>query len=266
MKEEGMPILDLMRLDGRIALVTGASHGIGEGMARGFAEAGADVALAARSTDDLERVAASIRALGRRALVVPTDVADLDAVQRMVDRTIDEFGAIDILANVAGVGHRKNILDCTPADWDYVLNIQLRAVYFASQAVARVMLRQGRGKIVNIASMTSYRGYSGLSLYGLAKAAVLQLTKTMAVEWADHNVQVNAIAPGWIVTPLLDGMAETRKQWVLDHTPQHRMGSPEDIAALAVYLASPAADFVTGQTYVIDGGFVAGHPWPKLPA
>jgi NAD(P)-dependent dehydrogenase (short-subunit alcohol dehydrogenase family) len=138
-QEEEMPILDRLCLDGRIALVTGASHGIGEGMALGFAEAGADVALAARSTDDLERVAASVRALGRRALVVPTDVADLTALQPMVDRTLEEFGSIDILGNVAGVGHRKNIFDCTPADWDYVINIQLRAVYFTSQIVARVM-------------------------------------------------------------------------------------------------------------------------------
>jgi NAD(P)-dependent dehydrogenase (short-subunit alcohol dehydrogenase family) len=261
-----MPILDHMRLDGRIALVTGASHGIGEGMARGFAEAGADVALAARSMDDLERVAASIRALGRRALVIPTDATDLTALQQMVERTAEQYGTIDILANVAGVGFRKNILDCTLDDWNHVLNIHLRAVYFGSQAVVPIMMRQKRGKIINIASMNSYRGFQGLSLYGLAKAAVLQLTKTMAVEWADHNIQVNAIAPGWIATPMLTTMQQSRKDWVLEHTPQHRMGSPEDIAALAVYLASPASDFVTGQTYAVDGGFTAGHPWPALPS
>ncbi|HEY8884378.1 MAG TPA: glucose 1-dehydrogenase [Chloroflexota bacterium] len=259
-----MPILDKLRLDGRIALVTGASHGIGEGMALAFAEAGADLALAARSQPDLERVAQRVRELGRRAIVVPTDVADLGALQPLVDRTVGELGAIDVLANVAGVSFRKNILDCTLADWDYVLNIHLRSVYFISQAAVRVMQRQQRGKIINIASMNSYRGYQGLSLYGLAKAAVLQLTKTMAVEWAEHNIHVNAIAPGWIETPMLSSMAQSRKQWVLDHTPQHRMGSPEDIAGLALYLASPASDFVTGQTYAIDGGFTAGHPWPPL--
>jgi NAD(P)-dependent dehydrogenase (short-subunit alcohol dehydrogenase family) len=260
-----MTILDRLRLDGRIALITGASHGMGEAMAVAFAEAGADVAVAARSVDDLERVAARVRAVGRRAIAIPTDVADLSAIQLMVDRTVEELGTIDILANVAGVGFRKNILDCTPDDWDYVLNIQLRSVYFVSQAVAPIMIKQKRGKIINIASMNSYRGYQGLSLYGLAKAAVLQLTKTMAVEWAEHNIQVNGIAPGWIVTPLIANMQESRKQWVLDHTPQHRMGATEDIAALALYLASPASDFVTGQTQIVDGGFMAGHPWPPLP-
>jgi NAD(P)-dependent dehydrogenase (short-subunit alcohol dehydrogenase family) len=259
-----MTTLDRYRLDGRIALITGASHGIGEAMAVAFAEAGADVAVAARSVGDLERVAARIRVLGRRAIAVPTDVADLSAIQVMVNRTVEELGTIDVLANVAGVGFRKNILDCTPADWDYVLNIQLRSVYFASQAVAPIMIKQKRGKIINIASMNSYRGYQGLSLYGLAKAAVLQLTKTMAVEWAEHNIQVNGIAPGWIVTPLIANMQESRKEWVLGHTPQHRMGSPDDIAALALYLASPASDFVTGQTQIVDGGFMAGHPWPAL--
>jgi NAD(P)-dependent dehydrogenase (short-subunit alcohol dehydrogenase family) len=257
-------ILEKFRLDGQVALITGASHGMGEGIAVGFAEAGADVALAARSADDLERVAGRVRALGRRALVVPTDVADLSAIQAMVDRTKAEFGQIDVLANFAGVGFRKNIIDCDLNDWNYVMNIHLRSVYFISQAVARIMIAQQRGNIINVASMNSYRGFQGLSLYGLAKTAVLQLTKTMAVEWADHNIRVNGIAPGWIDTPMLSTMQQTRKDWVLDHTPQHRMGSAEDIAALALYLATPASAFVTGQTYICDGGFLAGHPWPRL--
>jgi 2-dehydro-3-deoxy-D-gluconate 5-dehydrogenase len=260
-----MPILDQLRLDGRVALVTGAGHGIGEGMARGFAEAGADVAVVSRSAGDLERVAADARALGRRALVLPTDLSNLEALPPLVERVVAEYGTIDVLANVAGIGFRKDILKCTPADWDQVMNVHLRAVYFLSQAVAPIMQRQGRGKIINIASMNSYRGFQGLSLYGLAKAAILQLTKTMAVEWAEHGIQVNAIAPGWIETPMIATMTPERRRWVLDHTPQHRMGAPADVAGLAVYLASPAADFVTGQTYVVDGGFLAGHPWPPLP-
>jgi len=259
-----VPILEKFRLDGQVALVTGASHGMGEGIAVGFAEAGADVALAARSSDDLERVAGRIRALGRRALVVPTDVADLDATKAMVERTMETFGQIDVLANFAGVGFRKNILDCDLNDWNYVINIHLRSVYFVSQAVARIMIQQKHGNIINVASMNSYRGFQGLSLYGLAKTAVLQLTKTMAVEWADHNIRVNGIAPGWIDTPMLSSMQQSRKDWVLEHTPQHRMGDEEDIAALALYLATPASGFVTGQTYICDGGFLAGHPWPSL--
>lgn len=259
-----MSILEKFRLDGQVALVTGASHGMGEGIAVGFAEAGADVALAARSVNELERVASRVRALGRRALVVPTDVADLNATQAMVARTMAEFGQIDVLANFAGVGFRKNILDCDLDDWNYVMNIHLRSVYFISQAVARIMVAQKRGNIINVASMNSYRGFQGLSLYGLAKTAVLQLTKTMAVEWAEHNIRVNGIAPGWIDTPMLATMQQSRKDWVLDHTPQHRMGSEEDIAALALYLATPASGFVTGQTYICDGGFLAGHPWPRL--
>jgi 2-deoxy-D-gluconate 3-dehydrogenase len=257
-------ILDKFRLDGQVALITGASHGMGEGIAVAFAEAGADVALAARSADDLGRVAGRVLALGRRALVVPTDVADLDAIQSMVDRTLEEFGRIDILGNVAGVSFRKNILDCDLNDWNYVMNIHLRSVFFIAQAVAPIMMRQQHGNMINIASMNSYRGFQGLSLYGLAKAAILQLTKTMAVEWAEHNIRVNAIAPGWIDTPMLVNMQQARKDWVLEHTPQRRMGSSEDIAALALYLATPASDFVTGQTYICDGGFLAGHPWPKL--
>ncbi|HUE75283.1 MAG TPA: SDR family oxidoreductase, partial [Chloroflexota bacterium] len=207
-----------------------------------------------------------IRALGRRALAVRTDVTDLDAIDAMVNRAVEEMGSVDILANVAGVQRRKNILNVTLEDWDFIMNINLRAAYFASQAAARVMVRNGRGKIIHIASMTSYRGFAGTSLYGASKAAVVQMTKSMAIEWAEANIQVNAIAPGWIATPMVATMPESRKQWVLDHTPQGRMGTPEDIAGLSVYLASPLADFVTGQTYPIDGGFLAGNPWPPLPS
>ena len=192
-----MTFIDQMRLDGKVALITGASHGIGEGIAVAFAEAGADVGLAARSVSDLERVSRRVESLGRKALVVPTDVSDLSAIQSMVDATVDSMGSIDVLANVAGSVRRVSMLEASADDWDFITHVQQRSVYFASQAVARVMVEQGRGgKMLNIASMTSYRGYHGISLYGAAKAAVLQMTKNMAVEWAPYDIQVNGSPQG----------------------------------------------------------------------
>ena len=257
-------ILDRFRLDGRVALVTGASHGIGEGMALAFAEAGADVALAARTQADLERVAALVRGLGRRAIVAPTDVSDLDAIQRMVDRTVEAYGRLDILLNAAGVQRRKPIVEMTVEDWNYVMDVNLRGAYFVSQAAARAMIPKRQGKIIQIASMTGYRGFTDVSLYGMSKAAIMQMTKTMALEWARHNIQVTAIAPGWIATPMTVTMTQSRKDWVNAHVPQGHFGLPADLAGMAVYLASAASDYVTGQTIPVDGGFIAGNPWAAL--
>ena len=258
-----MSFIDQMRLDNKVALITGASHGIGEGLAVAFAEAGADVVLAARSVDDLERVSRRVESLGRRALVVPTDVSDLSAIQSMVDIAVGSMGSIDVLANVAGSVRRVPILEASADDWEFTTHVQQRSVYFASQAVARVMIEQGRGgKMLNIASMTSYRGYHGISLYGAAKAAVIQMTKNMAVEWASYDIQVNAIAPGWIETPMTATIAPSRRRWIEERTLQGKFGVVEDLSAMAVLLCSPAGGFITGQTIPIDGGFLAGHPWP----
>jgi 2-deoxy-D-gluconate 3-dehydrogenase len=261
-----MNVLERFRLDGKVALITGASHGIGEGLALALAGAGADVALAARGVADLERVAGAVRDLGRRALVVPTDVSDLDQVEAMVGGTAAALGEPDILLNVAGVNRRKPIVDVTPDDWDYVLNVNLRGLYFASQAVARRLVARGAGwgRIIHIASMTSYRGFSDLSLYAITKSAVVNLTKTQAVEWAVHGIRVNAIAPGWIETPMTAQMSPGRRRWVETHLPQGHYGQPEDLAGAAVYLASPASDYTTGQTFPVDAGFTAGNPWPAL--
>ncbi|HZQ99689.1 MAG TPA: glucose 1-dehydrogenase [Chloroflexota bacterium] len=259
-----MAPLDRFSLAGKKALITGASHGIGEGIALGFAEAGADVALAARSVDDLERVARLVRERGREAVVVPTDVAKLDELDRMVPRAVDGLGGLDVFVNVAGNQRRRSILDVTLDDWNFIMDVQLRAAFFGAQAAGRHMCEHGGGKIVHIASMTSYRGFLDIALYGIAKTAVVGMTRYMAVEWADRNVQVNAIAPGWIETPMTATMQPGRRKWVEDHVPQHRYGLPKDVADLAIYLASPASDYVTGQTFPVDGGFLAGNPWPRL--
>jgi 2-dehydro-3-deoxy-D-gluconate 5-dehydrogenase len=259
-----MTVLDTFRLDGRVAVVSGASHGIGEGIALALAQAGADVAVAARNTDDLDRVARRIRDAGRRAAAIQTDVAELAQVQRMVERAATELGEPDILANVAGTTVRKQILDVTVDDYERVMAVNLRGVYFAAQAFTRRLAERkaGWGRIINIASMTSFRGFDGSSVYGATKAAVLNLTKMQAVEWAPLGIRVNAIAPGWIDTPLTAGMAPSRRRWVEEHVPQGHYGVPEDLAGLAVFLASPASDYCTGQTFAVDGGFTAGNPWP----
>lgn len=259
-----MAPLDRFSLAGKKALITGASHGIGEGIALGFAEAGADVALAARSVDDLEQVARLVRERGREAVVVPTNVAKLDELDRMVPRAVDGLGGLDVFVNVAGNQRRRSILDVTLDDWNFIMDVQLRAAFFGAQAAGRHMCEHGGGKIVHIASMTSYRGFLDIALYGIAKTAVVGMTRYMAVEWADRNVQVNAIAPGWIETPMTATMQPGRRKWVEDHVPQHRYGLPKDVADLAIYLASPASDYVTGQTFPVDGGFLAGNPWPRL--
>jgi 2-deoxy-D-gluconate 3-dehydrogenase len=257
-----MNIIESFRLDGRVAVVTGAGKGIGEGIAIGLAEAGADVALVARTRADLERVAEAIRAIGRRALVVPCDVADVAAIPAAVRQVVDAYGQIDILVNCAGIQRRMTVLDATVEGWEQVINTNLRSAYFMTQAVGKVMVEQRRGKIISIASMTTYRGFHMVSPYGISKAGIANFTKYLAVEWAPYNIQANAVAPGWITTPMTAQMGEDRVRWVCDHVPQGKFGTPRDVAGLAVFLAGPAANYITGQTIPIDGGFLAGNPWP----
>lgn len=257
-----MNIVDSFRLDGRVALVTGAGKGIGEGIAIGLAEAGADLALVARTRPDLERVAEEVRTLGRRALVVPCDVADVTAVPATVQKVVEAYGQIDILVNCAGLQRRMTVLEATVEGWEQVINTNLRSVYFTTQAVGRVMVERRRGKVINIASMTAYRGFHMISPYGISKAGIANFTKYLAVEWAPYNIQANAVAPGWITTPMTSQMGEDRIRWVCEHVPRGKFGTPRDVAGLVVFLASPAADYITGQTIPVDGGFLAGNPWP----
>jgi NAD(P)-dependent dehydrogenase (short-subunit alcohol dehydrogenase family) len=259
-----VPVLDRFRLDGKRALVTGAGRGIGEAIALAFAEAGADVALSARSEPELERVAERVRERERRAAVIPADIGRIEEIEPMVDRAAAALGGLDVLANAAGNQRRRPLLDVTFEDWNFVMDVQLRGAFFVAQAAARAMRAQGRGKIIHVASMTSYRGFLDIGLYGMAKTAVVGMVRYQALEWASDNIQVNAIAPGWIETPMTATMQPDRRRWVCEHVPQGTYGQPDDVANLAVYLASGASDYCTGQTLPVDGGFLAGNPWPRL--
>jgi NAD(P)-dependent dehydrogenase (short-subunit alcohol dehydrogenase family) len=256
-------ILEKFRLDGKVAVVTGASRGLGRAMALALAGAGADVALLGREEATLLPVAEQIRENGeRRAAVVPLDVADLEAHRAAVEAVVSQLGAIDILVNNAGTNVRADSLEYSPDDWDQVTGVNLRGTFFFTQACARVMIPRRRGKILNVASMTSFLGLPLTSAYTATKAALAQLTKLLAVEWAEHNIQVNALAPGWIRTEMTENMRGTpREQWVLNRTPTGRFGEPEELAGAAVFLVSPAADYITGQVLAVDGGILAGSDW-----
>lgn len=256
-----MAFVDSLRLDGKAALVTGAGKGLGAALAVAYAEMGADVALLARTIEDMEAVAGQVEARGRRAVILNLDLLDPDAWGAAVESTVAELGKLDILANAAGVNRRVPVLEANLEDWDFVVNSNLRQVFFLCQAAGRHMVARKQGKIINFASTNAFRSLPDISLYALTKAAVARFTASLAVEWAAHNVQVNAIAPGWIETPMIASMRPERRRWVDAHVPQGHAGQPRDIVGLGVYLASPASDYTTGQTFVVDGGFIAGSTW-----
>lgn len=258
-------VLERMRLDGKVALVTGGSQGLGLGMARALAEAGADIALAARGEDRLAAAAAQIEACGRRALSLPVDLSDLDAAMATIDRAVDGLGRLDILVTAAAAQFRKPILEVTPDEWEHLVAINLRTVYFMCQRAARHMVSRdrpadgsARGKIINIASLTAVGAWPDVSVYGMTKGGVAQMTKAMALEWAPLGIRANAIGPGTFRTeltkPLYDDPA--RSERIVSRIPLGRAGLPDDLAGAVVYLASPASDYVTGQVLWIDGGWL----------
>jgi NAD(P)-dependent dehydrogenase (short-subunit alcohol dehydrogenase family) len=246
-------------LAGRVAIVTGASRGLGRAIAVACAEAGADVALAARSKPDLEDTARTITARGRRALVVPTDVSVYAEVEALVERTIAELGGLDIVVNNSGVARVAPLAEFLVADWHRIIDVNLTGVFNGCRAAAAHLIGQRRGKVINIASVLGAVGLPGYAAYAASKGGVIALTRTLGVEWARHNVQVNALAPGWFATDMTDeAFADPRISARLTRDiPMRRVGRPEEIGPLAVYLASSASDFMTGQTLFLDGGHSA---------
>jgi 2-deoxy-D-gluconate 3-dehydrogenase len=247
----------LFDLTGRVAVVTGANTGIGQGIAVALAQAGADVALVGRSS--AEETADLVRAAGRRAALVEADLATIAPVQGVVDRTIEELGGIDILVNNAGIIRRADAVDFSEEDWDAVVDTNLKSVFFLCQAAGRRMISQGRGKIVNIASMLSFQGGIRVPSYTASKSGVAGLTRLLANEWAARGINVNAIAPGYIATNNTAALQadETRNRQIMERIPAGRWGAPSDLAGAAVFLASPASDYVNGHILAVDGGWLA---------
>lgn len=246
-------------LDGKIAVVTGAGRGIGRCLALALAEAGADVVLAARSADQLDAVAEEIDAVGRCALGVRTDITDEDAVEALAARTIEHFGRVDILVNNSGILATRALLDQPAAEWDAVQATNVRGTFLASKAIGRHLVAQGHGKVVNVASNFAFKGIPLHAAYSSSKAAVVAMTRCLALEWARNNVQVNALAPGYVETGF---NAEARADEItygriMKGVPARRMARADELRSWLVQLAGPASDFMTGSVVVIDGGQTA---------
>jgi 2-dehydro-3-deoxy-D-gluconate 5-dehydrogenase len=244
-------------LTGKVAMVTGTSTGLGQGMSLGLAQAGADLILVDRveSTETAEKV----KSMGRRALTLVADLSRMDAVADVVARAIHEFGRIDILINNAGIIRRVPAIDFPEKDWDDVMNINAKTVFFLSQAVARDMMKRKQGKIINIASLLAFSGGITVPSYSASKGAVAQITKALANEWAQHGLNINAIAPGYMVTNNTSNLRKdpARTQQISERIPAGRWGTPEDLAGAAVFLASRASDYVNGHVLLVDGGWMA---------
>ena len=265
MTENAFGMIDCFRLDGKVSLVTGASRGLGLAIAEALAGAGSDLVVNGRVGETLEEVAGSIREkTGRKVLVAEGDVSDMDTIQEIVSKTIGEFGKVDVLVNNAGINIRGDSSDYTEEDWDKVTDVNLKGVFFLSQACANKMLERGEGgKIINILSLASMFGLPGIPAYAAAKGGLTQVTKTLAVEWAPQNIQVNGIAPGFFATSLTEGLRQQphRNQWILRRIPTKRWGKPVELTGAAIFLASSASDYVTGQALYVDGGFISGSDW-----
>lgn len=250
---------ELFSLKGKAGIVTGGSQGLGRGISKGLVQAGADLMIASRSPEKLESVVADLRAFGTRVEWVVTDVREKEDLARLVGRTLEEFGKIDFLFNNAGIIRRYPSEEHPEEEWDEVINTNLKSVFLLSQMVARVMIKQGGGTIINIASLLSVGGGRNVPAYAASKGGVAQLTKAMANDWAKYNIRVNAIGPGYFVTPNTEPLRMDPKRYkeISERIPMGRWGEPEDLMGVAVFLASDASAYVTGQIIFVDGGWLS---------
>ncbi len=252
--------LDLFNLTGKVAIITGASRGLGQYLTRALARAGADVVITSRSVESLQQFTKEIESLGRKVLPLPLDVRDHQSIQEMAEAAYGQFGRIDILVNNAGCNVRKPAVDVDWEDWNLVVNTNLRGGFFVAQAVARKMIPVRYGRIINIGSVTAVAGYAGITPYCASRGGVKQMTMSLADDWGQYNITVNCLAPGWFKTAQTKVLYDNQ-EWVdylIDRIPLKRVGQPNDLDGTVVFLASDASAYMTGQTVLVDGGISTG--------
>jgi gluconate 5-dehydrogenase len=254
----------LFSLSGKTALVTGASGGIGAALARALAEAGATVGVHGRSKAKVAEICRQIEAQGGKAYGFPADLTDIDANRQLINEAVGTLGRLDILLNCAGMNRRKPLVEVTPDDYETIMAVNLRSIFFLCQAAHAHLKAAGGGQIINISSINALYGLGTVSVYGATKAGLAQITRVMAIEWAADNIQVNGIIPGFIRTPLTEGPlwgTPYRAEWLRSRIALRRPGEPEDLIGAALLLAGPASNYITGTTITVEGGFLAGGSW-----
>ncbi len=251
-----MGIMDQFSLSGRIAIVTGGSKGLGRAMALGLAEAGAVVAAVSRTKSLIEETADEIIKSGGEAIAVPADVRSEKDIERVAALVADKFGRIDILVNNAGIGGSRKVVAMKTDEWNTMMETNVRSVFLTARAVGKVMIRQRSGKVINVSSVLGKGALPRSLHYGASKAAIIHMTKTLALEWAPFNIHVNCIAPGWFLTEMTKDQQEgENRKFLIQRIPFGRFGNPEEMVGVAVFLASDASNYITGDTVFIDGGY-----------
>lgn len=251
--------MDLLSLKEKVAIVTGGNRGLGRAIAIGLAEAGADIIIVSRNVEKNKAVEDEIKALGRKCISISTDLMKKESIDNMVEEAIKQFGKIDILVNNAGVSTTNFAFDVTEEDWDMIMDLNVKSLFFCSTAVAKHMKEQGSGKIINLASVAGAVGDVGISPYTASKGAVINLTRSLALEWVRYNIQVNAIGPAYIETDMNRDALRNEKVYnkIVGKTPMNRLGKPEELKGAVLLLASEASSYMTGQTIFVDGGWLA---------